>query len=1224
MRESIPKDKAAPEKPPAAAAREHDKPHPSPTAEQRILQLQRLVGNQAVRRMLHPDATHATRATHATTHAHSTHSAQPVGVSRAARPAPDAVRANHSELKLSSPADHSEVEAERIADEVSAIPDAQLQRACACDGGDCPECGSRQQASATHAHVQRSVDDAASIARRADDGVSADDGASVAPSLVQEALSSSGQPLERSVRDFMEPRFGHDFSHVRVHNDARAAESAQSVNALAYTTGHNIVFGAGQYAPETHAGRRLVAHELTHVIQQQSGTARALVQRQPQPMKTGLSFQYSVKLKTALTSEQLLVEFVKQYYQLESDAAAERAIVTGNWGWTGTPKVATEEDAKKGYILLNVTDKNLSAPSAKEKRERGQYFKQLKPEEQAELNGAVDRMFWEKTNYKVNEKLGDSADDQKMAKYWTALRDELLRQRQELDALPPAIKKFLFTENAPKKLEPKDYAAALRIAQRLAQLSAADLADYKSKVGAYTDDWSEFEKSVGRYVTARAERRKEEKDREKIKTRLFGLQGLYKTYKAYRSLQLSNAIMPAVDEYGQSDPMKESVRESLNTTEAELFEGLRRHNFANLAEFEKYIDDYEAAFRKETVRIAFDLLAKYEHVLLEEETKYQNPAAAAALHQSIKQTDARKHYQEAEEHRGTAMRSAAPAGGAGPQPHVAAALGKAAASEQQAEGEVAGAAGAEHPLVKNRSFDRKRLARAGQGDVQAMMLEYIQARRQDIKETRENITNDSELVYKLDELLKASYQTQNVAPDSIYDLIIRDRVKAVHIHEMILNLAIAVFAIVFTVVTLGAGGAIAAGGAVAMAVLGGLQAFHEFRQYEIKSAAFGSELLSDDPSVAWVILAVVGAGFDLAGAYSAIASMKTAVKTFNATGDLIQLEKELRALSAVNEQIRANVLRAAKAEAQYQKAFKGLLGATGQMNMILGGNEFGKLVAVAYYLGKRGVVAFEKFLLELKLKGIIADIEKLSPEDLGFLKKAFEEGLQKSETGLLKIEELSDQIRGVYNATQIEEIAAHGKALGFTDDQIKDFLEMGSIAKPGKQPPKLPLTPDQLKEQMDNWVNVVKPRGFPFLFENAEKFETFKSQLKGLLSKYDVPSGKIYVQGSSLRTAKAKDVDVAIFVSDGDFAKYAERCREGIRTRNAAKPYLVESLLKDLEAQVKDGYISKFLMDRIAGAPKQSFEREVGSLIEGPLGIRTDISVMKSSSKLALYPALEL
>ena len=88
------------------------------------------------------------------------------------------------------------------------------------------------------------------------------------PPIVHDVLRSSGQPLDPTLRSFMEPRFGRDFGQVRVHTDARAAESAQTVNAQAYTVGHHLVFGTGQYAPQNPAGRRLVSHELAHVVQQ--------------------------------------------------------------------------------------------------------------------------------------------------------------------------------------------------------------------------------------------------------------------------------------------------------------------------------------------------------------------------------------------------------------------------------------------------------------------------------------------------------------------------------------------------------------------------------------------------------------------------------------------------------------------------------------------------------------------------------------------------------------------------------------------------------------------------------------------------------------------------------------------------------------------------------------------------------------------------------------------
>ena len=80
-----------------------------------------------------------------------------------------------------------------------------------------------------------------------------------------------GQSLPASTRTMFGSRMGYDFSNVRIHTDAHAAQAARSINALAYTHGNNIVFGAGQYAPETRGGQHLLAHELAHVVQQRAG-----------------------------------------------------------------------------------------------------------------------------------------------------------------------------------------------------------------------------------------------------------------------------------------------------------------------------------------------------------------------------------------------------------------------------------------------------------------------------------------------------------------------------------------------------------------------------------------------------------------------------------------------------------------------------------------------------------------------------------------------------------------------------------------------------------------------------------------------------------------------------------------------------------------------------------------------------------------------------------------
>lgn len=102
------------------------------------------------------------------------------------------------------------------------------------------------------------------------------------------SLRGAGSPLPDTERAFFEPRFGYDFSRVRVHSGSAAERSARDVNANAYTLGHNIVFGAGKFSPGANEGRRLIAHELTHVIQQTGSPPLQTKKRQKEPRASGL------------------------------------------------------------------------------------------------------------------------------------------------------------------------------------------------------------------------------------------------------------------------------------------------------------------------------------------------------------------------------------------------------------------------------------------------------------------------------------------------------------------------------------------------------------------------------------------------------------------------------------------------------------------------------------------------------------------------------------------------------------------------------------------------------------------------------------------------------------------------------------------------------------------------------------------------------------------------
>jgi len=162
-----------------------------------------------------------------------------------------------AKLTVNAPGDTHEQEAEHVADQVVRIPRPQLQRKCGC-GGSCPPC----QAAQPHAEHER-----AQTSRLG----AYDSGTTVAPSVVREVLSSAGQPLDSATREFMEPRFGYDFSQVRIHTEHRASAAARKVAAQAFTVGEHIMFAEDQYAPDSAVGRHLLAHELTHVVQQRAG-----------------------------------------------------------------------------------------------------------------------------------------------------------------------------------------------------------------------------------------------------------------------------------------------------------------------------------------------------------------------------------------------------------------------------------------------------------------------------------------------------------------------------------------------------------------------------------------------------------------------------------------------------------------------------------------------------------------------------------------------------------------------------------------------------------------------------------------------------------------------------------------------------------------------------------------------------------------------------------------
>jgi hypothetical protein len=230
------------------------------------------------------------------------------------------------------------------------VQDGLLQRKCACGNqtiaaGECVECANKKTGlqrklaiGASNDPLEREADRVAEqilaapahtpvhvsppriqrYARQAIGEVNS------APASVEHVLASSGRPLEPSLRQDMEQRFVHDFSQVRVHTGAAAEQSTREVSAHAYTAGHNIVFDKGEFSPETQGGRRLLAHELTHVIQQSSVSAKSSIHRQersrPSPAAVDteaqviIDFAQDTSRSVSVRAEGVVRRIIDQYF----------------------------------------------------------------------------------------------------------------------------------------------------------------------------------------------------------------------------------------------------------------------------------------------------------------------------------------------------------------------------------------------------------------------------------------------------------------------------------------------------------------------------------------------------------------------------------------------------------------------------------------------------------------------------------------------------------------------------------------------------------------------------------------------------------------------------------------------------------------------------------------------------------------------------------------------
>ncbi len=230
-------------------------------------------------------------------------------------------------LKVGPANDKYEQEADQVAERVMRMPDA----GSVSGSNTLPKAHAPLQASAP---IQRKCQACAHDEDRIQRKPKAADGLLHTPNSQAHinSLHGDGQPLSRAARNFFEPRFGVDFSSVRIHSDAQADANAQSINARAFTLGQNVVFAAGQYAPDTHQGKKLLAHELTHVVQQSRGAVHSgMIQKKQflhDPSKT-------IRRKTLFSSTMNICHRVLKSRTFKVGLGSVSVIANAKWNGPG-------------------------------------------------------------------------------------------------------------------------------------------------------------------------------------------------------------------------------------------------------------------------------------------------------------------------------------------------------------------------------------------------------------------------------------------------------------------------------------------------------------------------------------------------------------------------------------------------------------------------------------------------------------------------------------------------------------------------------------------------------------------------------------------------------------------------------------------------------------------------------------------------------------------------
>jgi hypothetical protein len=687
-------------------------------------------------------------------------------------------------------------------------------------------------------------------------------------------------------------------------------------------------------------------------------------------------------------------------------------------------------------------------------RTRADQFRDLPPSQlRTQLIDEIDRRYYKARGIAPGTKIDSGKSGE--ADLWRMLRDEVLFQQEYLGSLPDKVTQVIKVGITGRELSPADYEQLFRISQRIEAMPLGDVADYVAKITGSTTDLDTFEKSLERFATDQAERETTTAAREANQHRLLGMESVYRTYQLYRSTLSSEAGTAAAGMSGVPVPITIPGHSASDLIRTRLLAELAPFHFTSVTDFEAAIADFQHSFEANSAQIAVDILDRFAGKLYAESKRYADKAEVATLYGKLSGYRDQfaifeKHATIANDYRRDSEAARIPGQGhlqpkIGPD-EAKAAYDTAVAAKAAAQAQLVGVAQsypifAEEGLPDDRKIDKIALAKTDEASLGGFLLGQVAKRQADVTEAKRLIGEDQQRIYKLDKLMPRFYSEQHIEAGSIYDLIITDKLHSDLVAKIAVGIALAVAAIALAVISFGtATPAIIAAGASALTFgISAFSAYEEYRTY-VEGKGLAAVGFADDPTVVWLVIAVVAAAVDLGAAAKAISKLGPAAKALNvggSFGEYVQVVAALKKDAVIEEKIAQAALKAGAARkaavAAGERLTEVLAAHGGSLAKAFTDPEvYELLVQLAVARLKEGMHSSVVYVQELRKARALAKLGDLTPEEIIKAKQAWEDAVRliRSAEEPIEITNTSGRVIGRYaNGSQMEIISSSGETL---------------------------------------------------------------------------------------------------------------------------------------------------------------------------------------------------